>query len=192
MTLLALVRHAQTDWNSDKRIQGRTDIPLNAAGRASLLARTLPKECLGMLAVTSPLERCRQTAALLGCADARDEIRIIEMNWGAWEGRRLADLRLELGTAMNENEARGLDFAPPGGESPRQVLARVEGWLSEVAAQARPTLAFTHRGVIRVILARACSWDMLGRPPVKMDWNATHLFELDAGGVPRALRLNIL
>ncbi len=191
MTLLALMRHAETDWNRDKRIQGRTDIPLSAAGRAALLVRTLPAECLGMHAVTSPLARCKETAALLGRADAREEARVIEMHWGAWEGRGLAELRVELGASLKDNEARGLDFSPPGGETPRQVLERVAGWLHEVAAQARPTLAFTHRGVIRAILARAYSWDMLGRPPVRLDWSAIHLFRLDQRGFPRPLRMNL-
>ncbi len=191
MTLLATLRHAETDWSRDKRIQGRSDLPLSNAGRDALRACALPALCADMRAVTSPLLRCVETATLLGRAQADREPRIAEMDWGAWAGRRIADLRIELGTAMQANEARGLDFTPQGGESPRRVLERLRPWLAEIAAGAQPTLAFTHRGVIRVLLAAACDWDMLGRPPAKLDWNALHVFRLDATGNPRIESLNL-
>jgi len=191
MTLLATLRHAETAWSRDKRIQGRTDVPLSSAGRAALQARALPALCDGMRAVTSPLARCVETATLLGHADAVREPRIAEMHWGAWEGRRIADLRTTLGAAMQANEARGLDFRPEGGESPREVLQRLRPWLGELAARAQATLAFTHRGVIRVLLAEACGWNMLGRPPAKLDWGAVHVFRLDARGQPQVYALNL-
>ena len=177
MTRLALLRHADTAWSVERRIQGRRDVPL-----LDTAAIAFPETCRGMRIVTSPLLRCVQTAALLGAPDAPREPRIAEMDWGEWEGERLADLRARLGDAMAQNEARGLDFMPPGGESPRMVLRRVRQWLLEVSV---PTLAITHRGVIRVVLAAATGWDMLGKPPVKLDWRAVHFFELDARGIPR-------
>ena len=144
-----------------------------------------------MRIVSSPLSRCVQTAALLGAPDAAHEPRIIEMDWGEWEGRTLAELREELGDAMAQNEARGLDFRPPGGESPRAVIERIKPWLREIAAARVPTLAVTHRGVIRAILAEASGWDMRGKPPAKLDWRAVHFFMLDAQGIPSVERLNV-
>jgi broad specificity phosphatase PhoE len=191
VTLLAMVRHAETDWSSEGRIQGRTDIALSEAGRAFLAARQIPASCRGMRVVTSPLQRCVETAALLGLDSAEKEPRIAEMSWGEWEGHRLSDLRAGFGEAMRVNEARGLDFMPPGGESPRQVLHRVRGWLSEVAAAGVPTLAIAHRGVLRVVLAAATHWDMLGRPPVKLDWGAAQFFALDEAGVPSLMSMNV-
>jgi probable phosphoglycerate mutase len=132
-----------------------------------------------------------ETAALLGVPDAAREPRIIEMDWGEWEGRTLAELREQLGEAMAENEARGLDFRPPGGESPRAVIERIKPWLRETAAEGVPTLAVTHRGVIRAILAEATGWDMRGPPPAKLDWRAVHFFRLDAQGRPSLERLNV-
>lgn len=187
MTLVALLRHGDTAWSAEGRIQGRSDPPLSEPGRAALRARSLPPACRGMRVVTSPLRRCVETAALLGAAQAAHEPLISEMSWGAWEGRRLEELRGELGASMRENEARGLDFRPDGGESPREVLARVCGWLKEIS---EPTLAITHRGVIRVVLAAATGWDMRGPPPAKLDWTAFHLFQLDRGN-PRVERLNV-
>lgn len=180
MTLLALMRHGATEWTESGRIQGRRDIPLSDAGRAALRGRALPAQCRAMRAVTSPLARCVETAALLGVPEASREPRIIEMDWGAWEGRTLAELRAELGAAMQENEARGLDFRPQGGESPREVLARTSAWLAGID---EPTFAVTHRGVIRVVLAASTGWDMTGKPPAKLDWNAVHVFRLTAGRV---------
>jgi len=184
---LALLRHGDTPWSEEGRIQGRSDVSLSDAGRAALRAFTLPTACARMRVVSSPLARCVETAALLGMQDAEREPRLAEMSWGAWEGRRLAELRAELGRTMEENEARGWDFRPEGGESPREVLARLKSWLE---ALAEPTLAITHRGVIRALFAAAAGWDLRGKPPAKLDWSAVHIFSVSAG-TPSIERLNV-
>ena len=186
MTLLALLRHGETAWSAAGRIQGRSDVPLLPA-----ISVQVPEICKGMRVVTSPLQRCVQTAALIGAPDALREPRIIEMHWGEWEGESLSALRERLGDAMRENEARGLDFRPANGESPREVVSRIRPWLSDIARDRQPTLAVTHRGVIRAILAAAFDWDMRGKPPAKLDWSAVHLFRLDQDGAPRVERLNV-
>ena len=112
-------------------------------------------------------------------------------SWGAWQGRRLADLRAQLGDAMAQNEARGWDFRPAGGETPREVLARLAGWLAAVAAAERPTLAITHRGVMRAAFAAAARWDLRGKPPAKLDWSAVQLFRLAPGGSLAIEALNL-
>jgi broad specificity phosphatase PhoE len=183
MTRLALLRHAETAWSRDGRIQGRKDLPL-----LDNISISLPDACRGMRVVTSPLARCWQTAALIGAPHASREPRISEMSWGDWEGETLAALRARLGDEMRANEARGLDFRPANGESPREVMNRVKSWLQEVAV---PTLAVTHRGVIRAILAEATGWDMRGKPPARLEWDAVHLFMLDAEGRPSIERLNV-
>ena len=191
MTLLAMLRHGETQWSHDKRIQGRTDVPLNAAGRAVLIDSSLPDAFLALSAVTSPLLRCVETARLLGLETVVRESRLAEMSWGEWEGRKISELRAELGEEMAANEALGFDFKPPQGESPRDVLARVNTWLVEVAAQGKPTLAVCHRGVIRVVFAAAMEWDMRGKPPAKLNWSALHVFRLDALGRPTVMQLNV-
>lgn len=191
MTPLAMLRHGETDWSRDKRIQGRTDVPLAPAARDALVRLQLPASVTVTAAWTSPLRRCSETAALLGWPQARADERLAEMRWGDWEGRRLEDLRTELGAAMQDNESRGLEFRPPGGERPRDVLDRLRPWLAEVAAQRAPAFAVSHRGVLRVLLAAATGWDMLGKPPVRLDWAALQCFELAADGTPRLLRANV-
>lgn len=189
--MLAMLRHGETAWSADKRVQGHTDVPLSVAGHAAMSRRRLPVGFDRLRTVTSPLQRCIQTAQLLGHPHAVVEQRLIEMSWGQWEGRRLEELRTELGDAMTQNEARGFDFRPTQGESPREVLARVDSWLVEVARAAVPTLAVCHRGVIRVVFARAMGWDMLGKPPARLDWNALQVFRLDGAGMPSVDRLNV-
>ena len=191
VTRLALIRHARTAWSEAGYIQGRADPPLSERGRAEAARWVLPPELEGVAWVASPLARAVETARLLGAIQLTTEARLIEMDWGEWEGRMLADLRTEIGAAMAENEARGLDFTPAGGESPRLVQTRVRPWLAEVARGGRAVAAVTHKGVIRAILALACDWDMTGAPPVELDWSCVHLFRLAPSGAPRPERLNL-
>jgi broad specificity phosphatase PhoE len=182
MPLIALLRHGPTEWNAAKRLQGRVDPPLSAPGRAEVGRRRLPADLDGWRLVSSPLRRVVETALILA-GEPVIEPRLIEMDWGAWEGETVADLRARLGPAMAENEARGLDFRPDGGESPREVQARLQPWLDELAAGGDDTVAVTHKGVIRALYARATGWDMTGRMPDKLDWRMAHLFRVEATGL---------
>ena len=164
---------------------------LSDSGRATLRERALPEGFRNMHVISSPLRRCVETATELGIEPALLESRIVEMDWGEWEGRKLGELRAELGQAMRDNEARGFDFEPPGGESPRRVLARVAEWLAEIAKGGQPTVALAHRGVIRVVFASAVGWDMRGRPPLKLDWSALQVFSVDGSGSPTLLHANL-
>jgi len=188
MLLVAMLRHGDTAWSAKGRIQGHTDVPLSDAGRARMREFRLPAACGGMRVVTSPLARCIETAALIGAPHAEREPRLIEMNWGAWQGCRLAELRAELGDAIAENEARGWDFRPADGETPREVLARLSSWLAAVTTS---TLAITHRGVIRAGFAAAAGWDLRGKPPAKLDWSAVQLFRLAPDGSLAIEALNL-
>ena len=190
MTTLALLRHAPTEWNAARRLQGRADISLSAAGRTSLTARRLPAPLSEFRCLASPLRRTQETAALLGLTPEIDP-RLIEMDWGRYEGRRIDELRREQGTTFVENEARGLDFTPEGGESPRHVQVRVAPLLAEIARRREPTLAVTHRGVIRAVYAWAVGWDMTGDSPDRLDLYATQVFTLADDGTPRVARLNV-
>lgn len=190
MTFLALIRHGPTPWNRERRIQGHGDIALGEAGRSVVRSWTLPERLAGYQWICSPLKRTMETARLLGLRPLI-EPRLKEMDWGEWEGRRIADLRAELGPAMAENEERGLDFKPPGGESPRQVQRRLAPLLAELGRAGEPAAAVTHKGVIRAIYALARGWDMTGPSPDRLEDNVVHLFTLDESGAPSVDRLNI-
>ena len=141
--------------------------------------------------VCSPLSRARQTAELLGANNLEIEPRLTEMNYGKWEGQRLKDLRETLGAEMAENEARGLDFLPEGGESPRDVQNRLAPWLIEVASADHPIVAVAHHGIIRALYSLATGWDMAKGPPEKFRWGAMHLFRVAPGGQLSVDRINV-
>jgi probable phosphoglycerate mutase len=190
VTLLALIRHAPTAWNREGRMQGREDVPLLDESRADLARREVPSPYASFHAVSSPLKRCLNTAALLRLV-VTPERRLIEMDWGDYQGKTLKELRALHGDELSANEGRGLDFRPPRGESPRDVQARVASFLSEVATAGRPTLAVTHRGVIRAVYARAIGWDMTGEAPQELDVYALHVFRLAPDGAPSVEALNV-
>jgi probable phosphoglycerate mutase len=179
---LALLRHAVTDWNLEKRVQGRIDKPLSELGRQQFRRLSVPPEICAYRWFCSPLRRAMQTAELLNLNAVEIEAALIEMSWGDWEGEILKPLRKHLGDEMRNNESRGLDFCPPGGESPRQVQARLQTWLRKIASSEQDTAAVVHKGIIRCIYALAFNWDMRGESPVDFAWDALHQFELSADG----------
>jgi probable phosphoglycerate mutase len=187
MTLLALVRHMPTAWNVAGRLQGRADQSLDPVTPEW----RVPPELAGFRWLSSPLRRAADTAGRLGIDDFAIEPRLTEMDWGDWEGRTLAELRASLGRAMAENETAGLDFRPPGGESPRDVQLRLRPLLVELAGAGRATAAITHKGVIRAVYGLAAGWDMRGKPPHRLSSAAAHLFRLDGAEMPAIERLNI-
>ena len=178
VTRLALLRHGETDWNLQGRIQGRTDTELTEQARLWLAGQLVPQEFSAWRRYSSPLRRCLQTCEYLGLRDVQVQPSLVEADWGQWEGCTLEQLRVEQAQTMRENEARGFDFRPSGGESPREVLARLQPWLHELAQTGEPALAVTHRGVIRVLMAQALGWDMVGKAPIKLQRNSLHVFQI--------------
>jgi probable phosphoglycerate mutase len=181
---LCLIRHANTSWNEDGRTQGHTDIPLSAKGREQVAAWRLPEGFASAPCITSPLGRARETTHLLGFPEPATDPRLKEMRWGAFEGRRLADLRAELGAWFADAESLGLDFRPPEGESPREVAARLAGFLGDLAREDGLRLVVAHKGVLRAALVLSLGWDMRGKPPVRYDPERALLLSLDEAGRP--------
>ena len=187
---LALLRHGPTAWNEAGRIQGHSDQPLSPAGAAQVARWRLPPALAAWTWYRSPLCRAAMTAVVLGHPEAQVEARLIEMNWGDWEGARLADLRRRLGAEMTAMEERGLDFRPPGGESPRDVQTRLRPFLAALGRQGGRSVAVAHKGVIRALYAEARDWPMIGRSPEKLRDPCYHIFTLDRDGRPGIERLN--
>lgn len=188
----AILRHAITDWNVERRLQGLTDTPLNAAGEADARAWSLPPPADCWKRLSSPLQRARRTAELLQpSAPVVVDSALREMSFGTWEGRTIAELRESVGAAFIAAENKGLDFQPPGGESPRAALARIGRWTASIAAHGQPVVAVSHKATIRALLALATGWDMMGRPPHKLDWRSLHFFSAHADGRVSVDRLNV-
>ena len=196
------IRHAPTAWNDAGRIQGQTDVPLSGEGRRSLARRRLPERFGSYRVHSSPLARAVETAALLGLEAPVLDRRLMEMDWGEWEGRTRASVTAADPGGVARNEAKGPDFRPPGGESPREVQARIIDWARSAAAGAPPgavrnhpgpaggvvrsaappsphMVAITHKGVIKALLGLACGWDLTGKSPVRLDWTRAHRFRFD-------------
>ncbi len=192
MSELLLIRHGRTPWNECGRIQGHRDIGLGAAARAELAARRIPPEYAHFRWYASPLVRAVETAGLLGARDLRTDARLIEMHWGLWQGWTKKQMRERWGEALADNEARGIAFRPPGGESPGELQLRFQAWIAEVCAAEQAVVAVTHKGVIQMALALATGWDLVSRPPARLDWGCAQLFSV-AGTPPqlRAKQLNV-
>jgi probable phosphoglycerate mutase len=164
-------------------MQGRVDLPLSPAGRAKVRRWRLPAAWARARWLSSPLRRATETAALLTDGPVAIEPRLIEMDWGACEGRTLAELRAEAPDAMATNEARGLDFRPEGGASPREVRARLDSLLADLAA-GPDAILMTHKGVIRAAVSLATGWDMTEKPPLRLADDAALVLHGDACGRP--------
>jgi len=150
-TLLYLVRHGETDWNAQRRIQGSTDIPLNATGRSQAAATAL---LLGRrrfdAVVASPLSRAAETGAIiaahLGLPAPTTYAGLAERSYGEAEG--LTD---------TEVAERYPDDDVPGRESRAALVARATETLAEIAVRydAGAVVVATHGAVIRSLVNEA-------------------------------------
>jgi 2,3-bisphosphoglycerate-dependent phosphoglycerate mutase len=162
---LWLIRHGETDWNVQGRIQGSSDTPLNANGvrQAERLAARLAQVAFdGVYA--SDLMRARVTAetALPG-ADVRLDPRLRELGYGVLEGKTWTELDAEETAASREWHVDPYTRRLPDGESYGDMAARVGSFLADLPEEGR-FVAFSHGGTIRSAL-----YGVLGRPP-NGDW----------------------
>jgi broad specificity phosphatase PhoE len=162
---LFYVRHGETDWNTEARLQGRRDVPLNATGRAQAV------RCGGILAdlfaraaraaasfdyLASPLLRARATMELvrtglgLDPVDYHADPLLTEISFGRWEGRTLGELRAIDASLVDAREHDKWGFVPPGGESYRMLAARMGGWYDNLAGDA---VVVAHGGTLRALIA---------------------------------------
>ena len=125
------------------------------------------------------MSRPSETAAIIGERSPLVEPALIEMDWGAWEGRRGADLLSEPDSGFMHVENWGWDFQPPGGESPRRVWDRLRPWIEGLSGT---IVAVTHVGVMRVILARAAGWDFDGPAPFSVKRDRLYGIDVRTGG----------
>lgn len=193
MTQVLFIRHGRTSWNDEKRIQGHTDIPLSDAGRAELGAAEVPAEYRNWQVHASPLRRAVESARLLRLESPNLDPRLMEMNYGDWEGATWAELEARYGDALAVRERRGIHFRPDGGESPADLKARLSSWMNQIRGRRQDSVAVTHKGVIRMALAMATGWDLVSKAPARLRWNCAHLFDLpdDQAGVIHVADLNI-
>ena len=184
MTEIALIRHYPTGWNREGRLQGQTDRPLDDDARAALAGLRLPPPWHARAILASPLSRAADTARALadGRAVATDP-RLVEIAYGAWEGRLSADLLADPASGFVPTHRLGWDERPPGGgESAADAWARVAPLFAELAERAEPTLLVMHKALMRVILRVAAGGPEAEPPEIKR--GRLYPLRLDARGRP--------
>lgn len=177
---LLLVRHGETEWSRSGRHTGRTDVPLTEHGReeARRLAPLVRSHRIGA-AFVSPLQRARETAALIGVRDARVDADLCEWDYGGYEGVTTVEIQRERPDWFLFTD--GVAPGPPDhpGESPEEVGARADRMLGKVDAALANTegvvLLIAHGHFLRVLTARR-----LGLPP-----QHGALFQLATGALGR-------
>jgi probable phosphoglycerate mutase len=145
-----IVRHGETEWSVSGQHTGTTDIPLTGHGRdvARLLRPILTKESFAV-AMTSPLQRARETCRLSGFGDAAEiEPDLVEWNYGRYEGLTTDQIR-----ASSPGWLIFRDGCPEG-ERPEEVGARVDRVIAKVRAVQGHVIVFAHGHVLRVLAAR--------------------------------------
>lgn len=171
MTRFLIMRHARTEWNEQRRIQGVTDTRLSRAGREQAAQWAKQLEARPFDAVlSSPLSRTMETARTVNSRGllhtTHQDLR--EQDWGHWTGCSAQKLRGELGEEVRRMEAMGFDFRPPGGESRREVAERAAQALKDIARDnpGRTLLTVTHNGVILALLASLQGLSYLPHEPL--------------------------
>jgi 2,3-bisphosphoglycerate-dependent phosphoglycerate mutase len=205
-TSLILVRHGETAWNRERRIQGQLDTPLNDEGRRQAIAAgtRLAAErsrygldcAAGARIVSSDLLRCRETAEAIAAATGlpiTTDSRLRERGYGMFEGRTYPEVQRDMAEAFQRWLSRDPDFDVDGGESLRTFQQRVVAVLDELAraAPGATLVVVTHGGVLD-IACRLCrdlgltvprDYELLNASLNRICWDGSRFSIVDWGDV---------
>ena len=182
-TRIIAIRHGETDWNVDTRIQGHLDIPLSATGRqqAERLARALSDEPMAAI-YASDLTRAWETAQYVGRAQGlavTKEEALRERGFGAFEGKTFAEIEAQLPEQSRRWRQRDPEFSPPGGESLLALRSRVVAAAERLAAQ--------HPGELIALVGHGGVMDVLYRAATRLDIQAPRTWALGNAAINRLL-----
>lgn len=182
-TRVIALRHGETAWNVEARLQGQLDIPLNDRGReqARRAARWLAEDAPDVV-ITSDLARAHATAdaiASFNRCPLLTEVGLRERSFGSFQGFTHAEVAERWPEQSQRWRTRDPDFAPGDGESLRTFYARcVEATLRVVEQHAgRTVVLVTHGGVL----------DCLYRAASRVDLDAPRTWQLDNAAINRML-----
>ena len=172
---LIFVRHGETAYNAESRLQGQLDIPLNARGREqartvggtlrSLIGPEIDRLDAAQAFFASPLERARETTEIARAAMGLEpelyhlDPVLKELSFGVWEGLTWAEIEIKDLKGLRARRKSRWDFAPEGGESYAMLADRLRPWLDSLTEHA---FVISHGGVARVLMAM-----IAGIPPAK-------------------------
>ena len=182
------IRHGETAWNAEGRLQGTLDIPLNDLGRqqaahagnilADLFARD-GRDTSSPTFVASPLGRARSTMELvrgklkLPAADYALDDRLREIGYGQWEGSTLPQMQLSDPDLFAKRQAEKWTVSPPGGESYASVQIRVRDWYDQLRAD---TVAVAHGGTARALMVTLGIETPLSAADLTIEQGAVYVF----------------
>ena len=187
--VLYYLRHGETDWNVEARLQGRRDIPLNARGReqarhcGEVLRDLFARDGIDPTAldyVSSPLGRARETMGLargvlgLGPDGYRLLDELTEISFGTWEGSTIAEMRARDADGVAAREHDKWHFLPPGGESYEAVSARMSAWYTSLT---RDTVATAHGGTARGLMAALGIAKPAAAPMIDIEQGVVYVFK---------------
>ena len=180
-TLICLVRHGETAWNAEGRVQGQTDVPLNAVGtaQAGAVGAALAGERFAAI-YSSDLTRVRQTAEpaaqRLGLA-VRCDAALRERHYGMFETHTYAEVRERFPEDYARFRKKELDYDFRGGESLRLFNERALGCVRSLAVRhpGETILVFTHGGVLEMVYRHANALGLsapreFGIPNAAINW----------------------
>jgi len=167
-TQLLLIRHGETAWNAEHRIQGQLDIPLSPQGilQSAQLAEFLADEPISAI-YSSELSRAWLTAAPLAARlglEVIAEPRLRERSFGIFEGLTLDEIAERHPDEFREWRARHLAWRPHGGESGQQLIDRVLGAVTDITAK--------HAGQSVVLVSHGGVLDVVYRTARELEWHA--------------------
>lgn len=163
MSVWRLVRHGETQWNAEQRVQGQTDVPLNETGReqAALTGNRLARVRFRAI-YSSDMSRARETAEIIAAASASAppdvvfDARLREVAFGELEGMTWAEIEARGSGLHVRQDQRDLDYRPEGGESYRELLDRLGEFAATLEERhpADDVLVVGHGAALRALVVR--------------------------------------
>ena len=170
-TRFGLIRHAETQWNQQNRIQGHNDSPLTTKGQrqATQWGQVL-KDSQWDRILASDTGRALATASRINSTlqiPLTSEPRLREQHWGQWTGKTVAQIQKEDSQLLAEQTKAGWKFRPPGGEDRLDIWQRSQSALVEAADKwpGERILIVTHEGVIKSLIYRLYGRQFLPHEP---------------------------
>ena len=188
-TRFGLIRHAQTVWNREKKIQGHSDSPLTADGKkqAASWGRILSQFSWDRI-LASDAGRALATAEIINAflkIPLTIESRLKEQDWGQWESKTVRQIEAEARQVLDEQVNAGWGFCPPGGESRLSVLKRSQQALQEAAERypGQNLLVVIHEGVVKSLIYYLCGRKFSPGEPAILKSYQLHWFVYDSSGL---------
>ena len=189
ITRFGLMRHAQTVWNRQKKIQGLSDSPLTAGGerQASGWGRILSRFSWDRI-LASDTGRALETAERVNLSlriPIDTDSRIREQDWGRWVGKTIVQLKAEQPLELAQQINAGWDFQPPGGEDRQSVLARSQAALQDAFTRwpGENILVVIHEGVIKCLVYHLSGRQFLPTEPPLLKSYQLHRLIHDGDGL---------